>query len=149
MPPVSNTTKKKVEISEELKVLLGDNYSLIFDNYSNMVKEGLDEYTVTKGLVDDLYEETKRAYDTLGTSMRNIGLKVELGKTLADLIKSKNSITKEKFAMLDKSTLTMTKQVDTIKEFARTGDGNKKAFNPVDMVNKLNTHITTQTKRAG
>lgn len=131
---------KEIELSEELKSIFEKGYSELFDRYNEHVKESLDDLATTKELLIELYEETKKVYDNLGA--KNIMLKVETGKILTDLIKSRNSITKDRFQILDKSTTSMTNNLKTLESVAKTDNGESSTFNPVNQFKNLNKHMS-------
>lgn len=130
---------KTIELSPELKAIFEDGYKQLFDRYNAIVLESLEDLTQTKLLLTELYTETKKTYDELG--VKNIMIKTELGKTLTDLIKARNSITKDKFMILDKSTSSMTLNMKTLESVAKSEKSGTATFDPISSFGKLNKHF--------
>ena len=129
---------KEIELSAEMKELFNEGYTALFERYNEHVKDSLDDLTETKSLLKELYSETKTEYDKLGT--KNIGIKTEMGKILTDLIKARNSITKDFFGILDKSTTSMTQNLKTLEGVAKKGDSkNSEVFSPKSQLSTWNS----------
>ena len=142
MPPATKMVKE-IELSPEMKEIFEAGYKDLFDRYNTHVSESLTDLATTKKLLIELYDETKKVYDSL--TAKNIMLKVETGKILTDLIKSRNSITKDRFNILDKSTTSMTQNLKTLESVAKETGTEDAIFDPSKHFKKLNQAMTKET----